>query len=302
MNTTTTPPLCVVTGASSGIGRATAEALAAVGAHVVMLCYDEDGVRRAREAIIAATGNRQVDAIPTDLRSFASVRDAAATIHQRYGRVDVLINNAGVIRSERTTTEEGVEETFAVNHLGHFQLTNELLDLLRKSAPARIINVSSSHHKAGRMDFDDLQGEVRYDQNRAYCQSKLANVLFTYELARRLDDTGVTVNCVHPGAVRTNFSSGLTGMWATLWKLTDPLRRPPERAAADIAHLASAPELAWTTGTYFVKRKPANSSKASNDIGAATRLWDISDELICRIAVERTASPSIPASPEEPRD
>ena len=274
-----TPPLCVITGGTSGIGRATVSALAARGAHVVMLCRDVDRGSRVRNGIAAESGNDDIDVIEADLCRLSSVREAAATIRDRYGRVDLLINNAGVIRSHRTVTDEEIEETFAVNHLGHFVLTTELLDTLRASTPARVVVVVSSHHKAGRLDFDDLQGHSSYDQNKAYCQSKLANVLFSYELARRLEDTGVTVNCLHPGATRTNLSSGLEGAWSLLWRLTDPLRQRPEQAAEAVVHLATSPDLADITGGYFVKTRQAESSKRSYDLPAAARLWQVSTQL-----------------------
>ena len=291
MNTstgTTEPLVCVITGATSGIGRATASAMAARGAHVVMVCRNQRDGNRVRDEIITDAGPASIDVIEADLRRVDSVRHAATTIRDRYERVDVLIDNAGVIRSRRRLTVDGVEETFAVNHLGHFVLTTELIDLLRASAPARVVVVASSHHKAGRIRFDDLQGEDEYDQNQAYCQSKLANVLFSYELARRLEDTGVTVNCLHPGATRTNFSAGLDGVWGALWKLTDPFRQRPETAARAVVHLATSPSVADITGGYFVKTKQAESSKESYDLETAERLWQVSEQLSTTATKETT--------------
>lgn len=271
--------ICVITGATSGIGKATATRLAKLGAVVVMVCRDTEAGGRVRDEIAKATGNDSVEVVQCDLSSLESVRRLAAAIRARHERVDVLINNAGIISVKRQVTTDGLERTFAVNHLGHFLLTHELVETLKKSAPARIINVASSHHKAGKVDFDDLQGERNYNQNKAYCQSKLLNVLFTYELARRLEGSGVTSNCLHPGATRTNFVSGLSGVWAVLWKLTDVFRKPPEAAGEAIAHLATSPELTEVTGKYFVGMQPVESSEASRVEADAARLWSVSENL-----------------------
>lgn len=271
--------ICMITGANSGIGKATALGLTKMGATVVMACLDQHKGEMTRAEIVDESGNPSVEVMQADLSSQASVRHLAAAFQDKYQQLHVLINNAGVISSQRTVTEDGIEATFAINHLGHFLLTNLLLDTLKASAPARIINVSSSHHKAGKINFDDLQGEEKYNQNTAYCQSKLANVLFTYELDRRLKGTGVTANCLHPGAVRSNFSDGLSGMWAVLWKLSDPLRKSPAQGAETPLYLASSPEVAEISGKYFIDKKPAESSKASYNQADAGKLWQVSAEL-----------------------
>lgn len=271
--------ICMITGADSGIGQATTLGLAKLGATVVMVCRDQHKGEMVRAEIVDESGNPSVEVMQADLSSQTSVRHLAAAFQANYQQLHVLINNAGVIRSQRTVTEDGLEATFAINHLGHFLLTNLLLDTLKASAPARIINVSSSHHKAGKMKFDDLQGEKKYNQNTAYCQTKLANVLFTYELDRRLKDTGVTANCLHPGATRTNFSDGLSGLWALLWKLSDSLRQASAQGAETPVYLASSPEVAEVSGKYFINKKPVESSKASYSQADAEKLWQISAEL-----------------------
>ncbi|MBD0354155.1 MAG: SDR family NAD(P)-dependent oxidoreductase, partial [Rubrobacteraceae bacterium] len=204
--------VCLITGATSGIGKATAMGLANMGASVVMVGRD----RGKGEAVMAETkeksGNASVDLMLADVSSQEEIRRLADEFKEAYPLLDVLINNAGVFRSKRLTTADGIEMTFAVNHLAYFLLTNLLLDVLKASAPSRIVNVSSGEQRNGSIDFDDLQGEKGYKGAKAYSQSKLATVLFTYELARRLEGTGVTANCLHPGVVGTNFGSGVSGV------------------------------------------------------------------------------------------
>lgn len=274
-----TGKVCMVTGANSGIGLATSQELAKRGAHVIMICRDHQKGEIARSEIISESKNEAVAVMSADLSSQSSIRALVSEFNTQYSALHVLINNAGAIKSQRTVTSEGLESTFATNHLGHFLLTNLLLEILKASAPARIINVSSSHHAAGKMNFDDLQGEQKYNMTTAYCQSKLANVLFTYELAKRLQGTGVTVNCLHPGATRSNFSDGLEGLWALLWKLSDPLRSSPSHGAETPVYLATSPEVAMVSGQYFIRKKPAASSKASHNEQDAKKLWQVSAEL-----------------------
>src|ERR671912_2543455 len=196
--------VCMITGATSGIGKATVMGLASIGASVVMVGRDRGRGEAALAEIKEGSSNASVDLMLADLSSQQEIHRLADEFKEAYPRVDVLINNAGEIRSKRVTTADGLEMTFAVNHLAYFLLTNLLLDLLMASAPSRIVNVSSGDHSNGAIDFDDLQGQKGYKGARAYSQSKLANVLFTYELARRLKGTGITANCLHPGVVRTN--------------------------------------------------------------------------------------------------
>ncbi len=270
----------LVTGRTGGIGRATAMGLAALGARVGITGRDEARTRAAAAGIARECAVPAVDAFAADMSSQAEVRRLAATVLAAYPRLDVLVNNVGGFWATRHVTADGLERTFAVNHLAAFLLTNLLLPRLRASAPARIVTVSSNTQAMGTLSFDDLQGERGYSGQRAYSQSKLANVLFTYELARRLDGTGVTATVLHPGLVRTAFSAEDPSRLA---KVMVPLLRPfmktPARGAATSVYLASAPEVEGVTGQYFASRKPKTTSKASYDSAAAARLWQMSADL-----------------------
>ncbi len=277
------PPLrgrtCLVTGCTSGIGEATACRLAAMGATVLAVCRDPARGAKAVAAIRTASDNADVHLLAADLSRRAAIRDLAAAVRRRWDRLHLLVNNAGAIFMTRRLTPDGLEATFAVNHLAGFQLTLLLRDLLEASAPSRVITVASAAHRAGRLDLEDLQAERRYRPGRAYCQSKLANVLFTYELARRLAGTGVTATCLHPGTVRTRVwreSRGLLRLIATACR---PLMSPPARAAAHVVLLATSPALEKATGLYFDKSRPSRSSPASYDAVAAARLWEVSERL-----------------------
>jgi NAD(P)-dependent dehydrogenase (short-subunit alcohol dehydrogenase family) len=214
-----------------------------------------------------------------DLSSQEDIRRLADNFKEAYPRLDVLINNAGVIRSKRVTTADGIEMTFAVNHLASFLLTNLLLDLLKASAPSRIVNVASGEQRNGIIDFNDLQGEKGYKTAKAYSQSKLATVLFTYELARRLEGTGVAVNCLHPGVVGTNLGSGVSGVFGFTVRALTPLMKSSEKGAETSIYLASSPEVEGLSGKYFVKKAEARSSDVSHDQRLARRLWEVSAEL-----------------------
>jgi len=270
----------LVTGGTSGIGKATGLGLAAMGAHVAIIGRDS-GRTEVAVAEIRATGGGQVDGFVADLSSQSQVRRLAGDVLDRLPRIDVLINNAGGYWDTRHVTVDGLEHTFALNYLASFLLTNLLLDRLKASAPARVINVASHAEAMGRIDFDDLQGEGSYSGARAYNQSKLANVLFTYELARRLEGTSVTALALHPGVVNTSFGAeDPRGVQRVLLPLMRPFMKSPARGAATSIHLASAPELERVTGRYFVNSKPKKSSDASNDGTTAARLWQRSDELV----------------------
>ena len=271
--------VCLITGATSGIGKATAMGLANMGASVVIVGRDRGRGEAALTEIKERSGNSSVDLMLADLSSQEQIRRLADDFKAAYPRLDVLINNAGVFRSERITTADGIEMTFAVNHLAYFLLTNLLLDVLKASAPSRIVNVSSGAQSNGTIDFDDLQGEKGYKGTKAYSQSKLANVLFTYELARRLEGTGVTANCLHPGAVRTNFGSGSSGVFGFMVRALRPLMISPEKGAETSIYLASSPEVEGVSGRYFVKKAEARSSDVSYDERLARRLWKVSAEL-----------------------
>jgi retinol dehydrogenase 14 len=269
----------LVTGGTGGIGKATALGLAALGARVAITGRDQrrtDDV--ARE--IAAAGGPPVDAFVGDMSSQAEVRRLADQVLDRLDVIDVLVNNVGGYWNTRHVTADGLERTFAVNHLGPFLLTGLLLDRLAQGTSARVVTVASHAHTSGRIAFDDLQGERSYSGARAYNQSKLANVLFTYELARRLRGTGVTANALHPGVVSTSFGAEDPGRAQRLAvPLLRPFMRSPRQGAATSIHLSSAPGLDRVTGSYFVNRKSRKSSERSYDEPAATRLWQVSAEL-----------------------
>ncbi len=271
--------ICLITGANSGIGRETALALARMGARVVMVCRDETKGREARQDIETRSANSAVDLMLADLGSMEQVRRLAESFKARYGALHVLINNAGLILGKRSVTADGHETTFAVNHLAPFLLTQLLLDTLQTSAPARIINVASVVHLGARINFDDLFQENNYQPMGAYRQSKLANILFTYRLADLLKNTRVTVNSLHPGIVATNFGNKGSRLYRFFKPFIKPFFINRQKGAETLIYLASSPEVANTTGQYFVKKKSSRSSKISYDVETQNRLWDISARL-----------------------
>ncbi|HEX8273236.1 MAG TPA: SDR family oxidoreductase [Longimicrobiaceae bacterium] len=266
---------CVVTGANAGIGRATALALARMGARVGMVSRSRERGEAAREEVVRGSGGGAVDLFVADLSAQAQVRRLAAEIRERYDRLDVLVNNAAVYTAKRTLSPDGIELQLAVDHLAPFLLTRLLLDLLERSAPARVVTVGSEAHRGVRLEWEDLQGERRYRGLRAYRMAKLANLLFTRELARRTAGTGVTANAVHPGVVGTEL---LFGGWGPL-RLLKRFLRTPEQGARVIVRLASAPELEGVTGRYFRDEGEIRPSAAALDDEAARRLWRVSEEL-----------------------
>ena len=271
--------VCLITGATSGLGLATAQALAQRGATVVVVGRNSeksaDVVRRLQQL----TGNPSVCALQADLSSQGDIRRLAEAFKLQHRRLDVLINNVGVLELSRRVSTDGIEMTFAVNHLSYFLLTHLLLDMLIASAPSRIINVSSVAHQGAEMDFDDLQGQRKYGGIRSYGQSKLANLLFTYALATRLEGTGVTVNALHPGLVATNLFRGY-GPFGALVKFFSRMRGiSPAVGARTIVYLATSPEVEGVTGHYFSQQRAIPSSQASHDVAAAKRLWAVSDAL-----------------------
>ena len=271
----------VITGATAGIGKATAVALARQGAHLVMPARDADRAEAARREILAARPGARVDLLSADLASLASVRALAAELLATYPRIDVLINNAGLSQPTRRLSPDAYELTFAVNYLAPFLLTNLLLDRLRASAPARIVNVASAAH-AKRLDFDNLQGERRYRLMGAYSTSKLALIMHTYALARRLEGTGVTANAVHPGGVRTEIYRDLSGISRLAIKLAWPFLRSPEKGAETTVYVATAPELLGVSGRYFADSREQRTAPASYDAATARRLWDIGERMVGR--------------------
>jgi retinol dehydrogenase-12 len=271
--------VCLVTGATSGIGRVAAVTLAGMGATVLLTGRD----RGRGEAVIEEIrrGGGTAEFLQADFASLRAVRELAADVRSRHPRLDVLLNNAGGVSMERRLTPDGFEQTFAVNHLAAFLLTEELRDLLVASAPARIVTVSSEAHRAlETLDFDNLQCERRYKPLLAYSISKLANVMFTYELDRRLRDRGVTANCVHPGVVNTGIWGASRGFIRMLIWLAQPFMISSERGARPLIKLASDPDCATTSGCYFKKEKAVRSSPLSYDSEVAARLWQTSAELI----------------------
>jgi NAD(P)-dependent dehydrogenase (short-subunit alcohol dehydrogenase family) len=271
----------LITGGTGGIGKATAVGLARLGARVGITGRDRARAEAAAADVRAGSGNAAVDIFVADLSSQAEVRRLAREVLDLYPRLDVLVNNVGGSWAHRHVTADGFEHTFALNHLAPFLLTNLLLDRLIASAPARVVTVSSGAQAVGRINFDDLQGERAYSGQRAYNQSKLANVMFTYELARRLDGTGVTATVLHPGVVRTRFGAeDQSAFFTVMLPLMRPFMRTPERGAATSIYLASSPDAAGVTGQYFADRRPRGSNRASHDVAAQARLWQTSADLV----------------------
>ncbi len=278
----------VITGANTGIGKETAVGLATMGATVVLACRNRAKAETAATEIRSRSGRDDVALVDLDLADLDSVAACAKEILDRFERIDVLINNAGMQLKERTLTKQGFEYTFGVNHLGHFLLTTTLLDRVRVSAPARIVNLSSVGHNFARggLPWDDLQHEVtRYTANGAYCESKLANILFTRELARRLPPGEVTANAVHPGAVNSEFGSSddMGKLYGAFMTVGSPFLLSSKSGARTSIYLASSPEVEGKTGGYYVRRKLHRGSKASRDEAAAARLWKVSEELLASV-------------------
>ena len=270
--------VCVVTGANSGIGKAAALTLARFGAEVILVCRDSARGEAARAEIAAAAAAGPPRLEIADLSSMSEVRDLAGRLGA-LGRLDVLINNAGLVLGERRTSADGFEYTFALNHLAPFLLTNLLREQLAASAPARVITVSSAAHRGARLDLDDLQLAGHFNGWRAYANSKLANILFTTELARRLTGTGVTANCLHPGTVNTGFGRDGSRLLRLGLDLGRRFLRTASQGADTVVYLASSPDVAGATGGYYVNRKLRTPSRAARDQTTARRLWEISAEL-----------------------
>jgi len=266
----------LVTGATSGIGKATALGLARLGGTVVLACRDPTRGEATQREIVQQSGNPHVTLMIVDLASQASISSFAEEFNQDYRRLDALVNNAGVYTKERKTTVDGLEEQFAVNYLGGFLLTHLLLDQLTASSPSRIVNVSSSAHKGAKIGFDDLQGERKYRGYRAYGQSKLAQVLFTVEFAKRLEGTGITVNCCHPGVVRTDLGLMDTGKFVRFVRM---FFKSPAKGAETPVFLVASPSVGTLTGQYFVNRQVKALSPEARDPDVARRLYDVSVKL-----------------------
>jgi NAD(P)-dependent dehydrogenase (short-subunit alcohol dehydrogenase family) len=272
--------ICLVTGGTNGIGKSTAQELARMGATVIIVGRDAQKTSKAVEEIRAASGNKNVDSLLADLSSQQEVRKLVDEFKNKYSHLHILINNAGGFFMKRQLTVDGIEMTFALNHLAGFLLTNLLLDTLKASAPARIINVSSDAHASGKIEFDNLQGERVYSP-RAYDNSKLANILFTMELARRLEGTAVTVNALHPGFVATGFAKNNGKVIAALVSLLAPLvARSPAIGAETSVYLASSPSVEGITGKYFYDSQVISGAPQATDRVVARKLWDVSAEMV----------------------
>jgi len=276
---------CLVTGATSGIGLETAVGLARAGAHVLIVGRDATRGEAARAEIVRRGGSDRALLLRADLASLKEIRRLADEVRARCPALHVLVNNAGVVNLTRQQSEDGFEATFAVNHLAYFALTHHLLDLLKASAPARIVNVASDAHRFGSVDWDDLQSERRYRglpivaAMRVYGTSKLLNILFTQELARRLEGSGVTANCLHPGAVSTRLGKNNGSASRIITSLLRPFMLSPAEGARTSLYLASSPDVSELSGRYFAQMREARCSRAARDPDGARRLWALSAEL-----------------------
>ena len=282
--------VCLVTGATSGIGKAIALRLAERGATVVLVARNREKGEAVRAELQQRTGNSAIDLVLADLSSMESIQQGAADFKRRYSRLHVLVNQAGLVQNQRTVTVDGLETMFATNYLAYFALANLLMDELKAAAPSRVLNITGGIEAAGSIDFDDLQCEKRFSWSRALAQSKLADVLFTYELARRLEGTGVTSNALNPGGVKTALGQGAGGIPEFFMKLGSFFFPDAEKAAERFVNLLVAPELEKVTGRYFGPdgKTEAKSSPRSHDVEVARRLWDESARL-ARLPIARAA-------------
>jgi len=271
--------ICLITGATNGIGQAAAKGIAKLGATVVVAGRNEERCQSTVAHIKSETGNSNVDYLLADLSVQSQVRQLAEDFKARYPRLDVLVNNAAAIYFRRQLSADGIEMNFAVNHLAYFLLTNLLLDTLKASAPARVINVASNSHFGKHLDFDNLELKRGYWAGTAYGRSKLCNLYFTYELARRLANTGVTVNAMHPGFVATNMAANNGWLVRLFLPLVHRNSLTPEQGANTIVYLASSPDVEGVTGKYFVRERERKSDPVSYDESAARRLWEVSEEM-----------------------
>lgn len=274
----------VITGSSRGIGRTTALALAKMGAHLALVVRDRELGNKVVEEIRALDGKGRVELFIADFSSQKDVRKVAKEILEKHDKIDVLINNAGAVFMDRAVTVDGLEQTFATNHLGYFLLTTLLLDALKKAAPSRIVSVASAAHKGNKLDFDDLQAEKSFSGFSVYGRSKLANILFTRELAKRLQGSNVTANCLHPGVIASQFGNNNKGLFGFVLKIGKVFMANEEDGAKTTIHLASSPDVDGITGKYFDKSRVAKPSAEAEDDAAAEKLWKVSEELVAKSA------------------
>ena len=271
--------VCLITGATSGIGKATLLSLAQQGMSIVMVSRNKEKGESVRSAITEKTRNENIHLAIADLSSQQDIRRLASDIKSKYSKLDILVNNAGGIFGKRILTVDRLELTFALNHLAYFLLTNLLLEILKAAPAGRVVNVSSQAHRYGSLEFDDPGFEKGYNAMKSYAQSKLANLLFAYELSRHLASTGITANALHPGVVRTGFGKELSGIAGFVFKRLDFLMRSPEKGAETVIWLASAAEVEGVSGKYFLDKKEIRSSKISYDESVAHRLWEASAQM-----------------------
>jgi NAD(P)-dependent dehydrogenase (short-subunit alcohol dehydrogenase family) len=271
--------IVLITGANSGVGFVTARELARMGACVLMVCRDTGRGARARVEVAKAATGPAPELLLADMSSQSSVRALADDVRRRFAKIDVLINNAGGIFAQRELTADGIEKTFATNHLGPFLLTNLLLDPVCAGTGGRIVNVASESYPS-RLDFDNLQGEKRYGFLNAYFRSKLENIIFTFDLAKRLRDTGVTVNCLSPGPTRTRFGDNMTGLPGLFPRLAKRLFPSPEKGARTLIHVASSPAVAGVSGRFFLRQRDRQTKPVTRDAQVAARLWGVSADLV----------------------
>jgi len=267
---------CLITGANSGIGKATAIKLAQMGGHIIMACRNAIKAEEAKKEIIHRSGNQQIEIMLVDFAKQADVHALADQFKSSYSHLDVLVNNAGLIAEKRETTSEGYELTFAVNHLAPFLLTHLLLDQLKAAESARVINVSSEAHRIGKLNFGNLHLERDYTNIKAYANSKLCNILFTNTLAKKLKETNITTNALHPGVVNSNFGGNSSMFWQAMVAMARPFMVSIEKGAETSIYLASAQEVANTTGMYFVRKKKRRPSADAANTQIAQKLWDVS--------------------------
>jgi NAD(P)-dependent dehydrogenase (short-subunit alcohol dehydrogenase family) len=272
--------IALITGASSGIGKATALELARQQYVLIIVSQNERRGTMAIRDIYKEVPTAEAEFIPCDLSDLHAVRQLAATVHQKYSHLNVLINNAGILPGEYDTTNQGWERSWATNHLGPFLLTTLLLDLLQNAPAARIINVSSEAHRMGKMNLDAAVNPKKFSAFKAYCDSKLANVLFTYELAHRLKSSRITVNALHPGVIASSFGSTGSGLLKWFFRIARPFMKTPEQGAATVIYLATSPSVENKTGLYFKNQKPIKSSKLSYNQNMAQQLWHMSEEQV----------------------
>ncbi|NTW32947.1 MAG: SDR family oxidoreductase [Bacteroidetes bacterium] len=270
----------IITGFTSGIGLATATSLAAMGATLGLVCRNKSKGEKTIQLIKDKTGNNNIKLFIADLSSLADIYNIADEIKNNFPVIDVLVNNAGVVNKNKILTVDGYEATFALNHLAYFLLTKLLLDSLKASPKARIVSVASEAAMGGKINFDDLHFKKKYSFWRAYANSKLANIIFTYELAKRLKGTNVTANCIYPGIVRTNFGRELTGFWGIIFTKLNGLLRNAEKGAETIIWLVTSPEAEGITGKYFKDKKEIKSNKCSYNVDLQQKLWNVSEELV----------------------